>query len=89
MSTLGYTQKALRSFLCTLESLFRLHCNELNTTITFVLLQTSGSDDETEDEGNKLDLEAARRRIEEQDADDKEVSYLPLAISAINLFNVQ
>ena len=47
----------------------------MNTTITFVLLQTSGSDDEMEDEGNKLDLEAARRRIEEQDADDKEVSY--------------
>ena len=89
MSTLGYTRKALRSFLCTLESLFRSHCNELNATITFVLLQTSGSDDEMEDEGNKLDLEAARRRIEEQDADDKEVSYLPLAISAINLFNVQ
>ena len=79
LSTLGYTQKALGSF----------HYNELNTTITFILLQTSGSDDEMEDEGNKLDLEAARRRIEEQDADDKEVSYLPLAISAINLFNVQ
>ena len=61
----------------------------MNTTITFVLLlQTSGSDDEMEDEGNKLDLEAARRRIEEQDADDKEVNYLPLAISAINLLNI-